>query len=61
MKAPAGGSLPHRGRWQGAALTDEGKQAFPFNQPRFYSIGVPSTPGESGATLSKQERAGRRP
>ena len=23
-KAPAGGSLPHRGRWQGEALTDEG-------------------------------------
>ena len=24
MKAPAGGRLPHRGRWQGEALTDEG-------------------------------------
>ena len=48
MKAPAGGSLPPRGRWQGVALTDEGKKPLPFNQARFYSIGVPSTPAACG-------------
>ena len=46
--APAGGSLPLRGRWQGEALTDEGKKPLPFNEARFYSIGVPSTPGPAG-------------
>ena len=46
--APAGGSLPHRGRWQGEALTDEGNHALPSNQSRFYSIGVPSTPAACG-------------
>ena len=34
-KAPAGGSLPHRGRWQGEALTDEGSQPSAKNQTRF--------------------------
>ena len=56
--APAGGSLPLRGRWQGEALTDEGKKPLPFNEARFYSIGVPSTPAAGAAPSESTEGRG---
>ena len=57
---PAGGRLPPRGRWQGEALTDEGKKPLPSNQPRFYSIGVPSTPAAAAAPSPGRRGQGHR-
>ena len=58
QKPPPGGRLPPRGRWQGEALTDEGKALPHFIKPGFIFEGSPPHPPPAGGTLSKQERAG---